>query len=352
MWKNFDGHARTREESWLYLATLKWSDWKPSGITLHNTAAPTLEQWAESGPKHDARIRNLESYYEGELGWHAGPHWFISRSFINWFSNPLLPGVHSRCFNSTRFGIEMVGDYNTEEFNSGDGAQVRDNAVFWIAALNNRFGFKAEDLTFHVECKQDNHDCPGRKVVKADVIARVVAEMARQKGLPAPERINRAGEPVAPPTPAPVETGHLGETVKPDRPVLFRVQGKMSTFGGPRDTGMSDSEGLAVYQGGADQLVQHLGADFLLPGSHGGLGHRLNPEKFYVACRWPVNKYPFLRDAVAWVGNGKVSERAHAVDWGPNPNTGRVADLSPGLARELGLETDGVCTVTVFEDGK
>lgn len=177
-WAHFEGVALSREQSHARIDALKWTDWKPQGITLHNTAAPTLAQWAESGPNHDARIRNLQNYYENELGWHAGPHFFISRAWINWFSNPLLPGVHSRCWNATRFGIEMVGDFNAEEFNSGDGSLVRDNAVFLIAALNNKFGFKAEDLTFHVECKQDNHDCPGHKVVKSDVIRRVKIAMA------------------------------------------------------------------------------------------------------------------------------------------------------------------------------
>jgi hypothetical protein len=162
MWKNFEGIARTREQTLERINTLQWTDWRPQGITLHNTALPTLAQWAETGAAHDARIRNLQSFYE-DKGWHAGPHWFVSRNWINWFSNPLLPGVHSRCFNKTRFGIEMVGDYNKEEFNSGDGAMVRDNAVFLIAALNLKFNFDPGDLTFHVECKQDNHDCPGRK---------------------------------------------------------------------------------------------------------------------------------------------------------------------------------------------
>lgn len=191
MWSHFEGNsphcgARTRAESAAHLATIKWVFWAPKGITLHNTAAPTLKQWAESGPAHDARIRNLQHYYERELGWHSGPHFFISRNFINWFSNPLLPGVHSRCWNRTHFGIEMVGDYATEPFNEGDGALVRDNAVFWIATLNLRFGFKAEDITFHKECKRDHHDCPGRNVVKADVIARVKKQM---------DQLSKAGQP-------------------------------------------------------------------------------------------------------------------------------------------------------------
>ena len=184
MWDNFEGLARTREQTLARINALQWTDWRPQGITLHNTAAPTLEQWAETGPRHDARIRNLQSFYENDKGWHAGPHWFVSRNWINWFSDPLRPGVHSRCFNATRFGIEMVGDYDQEEFNAGDGALVRDNAIFLIAALNLKFDFDPDDLKFHVECKKDNHDCPGRKVVKAEVISRVRAMMAALKSEP------------------------------------------------------------------------------------------------------------------------------------------------------------------------
>ena len=184
MWNNFEGLARTREQTLARINALQWTDWRPQGITLHNTAAPTLAQWAETGPRHDARISNLQSYYENDKGWHAGPHWFVSRNWINWFSDPLRPGVHSRCFNATRFGIEMVGDFDQEEFNSGDGALVRDNAVFLIAALNLKFDFDPDDLKFHVECKKDNHDCPGKKVVKAEVISRVRAMMAALKSEP------------------------------------------------------------------------------------------------------------------------------------------------------------------------
>ena len=44
--------------------------------------------------------------------------------------------------------------------------------------------------------------------------------------------------------------------------------------------------------------------------------------------------------------NGK-SELAKPVDWGPNQNTGRVADLSPHLARVLELDTDDECQVEI-----
>ena len=177
-WKNFDPTPYSRVAFAARVAALQWTDWKPSGVTLHNTAGPTLAQWAESGPNHDARIRNLESYYEQQLGWHAGPHLFISRNWINGFSNILEPGVHASCFNRTHIGIEMVGDFNVEEFETGDGALVRDNTIFAVVTLMKKLGLNPRtDLNFHIQCAADNHDCPGKNVNRALMIERVAAAM-------------------------------------------------------------------------------------------------------------------------------------------------------------------------------
>lgn len=141
----------------------------------------------------------------------------------------------------------------------------------------------------------------------------------------------------------------------PLRNIAFHVAGKMSTFGGPRDTGVSSNEGLALYSD-ALQMVKYLGGDWVLTaaqaGAH-GLARRLNPAKPYLACRWPTDRYAFLRTATIWVENASGKKvAARAVDWGPNVNTSRAADLSPGLATALGLNTDDYCAVTVYEDGK
>lgn len=197
MWSDFSGKAYSKADIGKRIEELKWTTWKPIGITLHNTAAPTLAQWAESGLNHAARIRNLQSYYE-RLGWSGGPHWFISREWFNEFSNPLRRGVHSPGFNAGYLGIEMVGDFSREPFSTGDGAKVRDNSVHLMALLCNKFGFDpVKDIKLHKEDPRTDHDCPGKLVNKADVIARVVAEMARLKGeAPAPA-------PVPPPPTAP-----------------------------------------------------------------------------------------------------------------------------------------------------
>src|SRR5262245_24983281 len=114
--------------------------------------------------------------------------------------------------------------------------------------------------------------------------------------------------------------------------ILFRVEGKMSTFGGPRDTGMSATEGLALFTE-ADLKNPKYSYLFLPtpPPGTAGLGRRLNPDKYYFACRWNYNDTPreFLKRTLARVENplnGRAVD-ARPVDWGPHISTGRVADL-------------------------
>jgi len=142
------------------------------------------------------------------------------------------------------------------------------------------------------------------------------------------------------------------QTIQPVEEILFRVEGKMSTFGGPRDTGMSADEGLALFTPAdlQDPKYSYLFLPTPPPGTT-GLGRRLNPDKYYFACRWNYNDTPreFLKRALARVenpANGRAAD-ARPVDWGPNISTGRVADLSPGLAAALGLQTDDVVRITI-----
>jgi hypothetical protein len=142
------------------------------------------------------------------------------------------------------------------------------------------------------------------------------------------------------------------QTIQPVEEILFRVEGKMSTFGGPKDTGMSADEGLALFTPAdlQDPKYSYLFLPTPPPGTT-GLGRRLDPEKHYFACRWNYNETPreFLRRALARVenpANGRAAD-ARPVDWGPHVSTGRVADLSPGLATALGLQTDDVVRITI-----
>jgi hypothetical protein len=129
--------------------------------------------------------------------------------------------------------------------------------------------------------------------------------------------------------------------------IKFKVEGKMSTFGGPKDAGVGPDEGLALVE--EDEMSLY--PDFFLGEAEAhapGLARRLNPDKFYVACRWPSDlSRKFLQLATVQVSAAGKSADARAVDKGPSLSTGRAADLSPGLATFLGLETDDQCVITV-----
>ena len=121
--------------------------------------------------------------------------------------------------------------------------------------------------------------------------------------------------------------------------------GKCSWFGGPNDTGVSPSEGLAF-------IYEYDEAPYLFldeqPEGTSGLARRLNPEKFYIACRWNYDATP--KTMLADHGSHQAMVRvkgskggwffALPADWGPHEETDRVADISPGLMNKLGIKTD------------
>jgi N-acetylmuramoyl-L-alanine amidase len=130
----------------------------------------------------------------------------------------------------------------------------------------------------------------------------------------------------------------------PDLPseALFKARGKVSNFGGPNDTGVAPDEGLAFITK-VDQAPK-LFLPNQPPGTT-GLARRLNPVSHYIACRWDYS----ITSKNMLLGEGKALVRApmtnrwflaRPADWGPHSNTGRVADISPGLMAELGIQTD------------
>jgi N-acetylmuramoyl-L-alanine amidase len=140
------------------------------------------------------------------------------------------------------------------------------------------------------------------------------------------------------------------EDITPEPPppaALFSAKGKCSYFGGPDDEGVDEDEGLAfIYE---VEQAPHL----FLPETDDteglGLARRLNPFVHYVACRWSYDVTPkeTLLEHMALITATKtgISLTAFPADWGPHQDTGRVADLSPGLMEDLGIETDDEVTV-------
>ncbi len=171
-WRGIIGRSFSQAEFAAYISTLHWTGWRPQFIVLHNTGAPNLTQRPQGLTLQ--HIRNLEGYYRDTQHWSAGPHLFIDDKQIWAFSPLTAPGVHSPSWNSISIGIEMLGDYAVDAFDSGRGAQVRDNAVSAIATLSASLGLDPHSMKLHKEDKKTTHDCPGKNVHKDDVIGRVV----------------------------------------------------------------------------------------------------------------------------------------------------------------------------------
>lgn len=317
-WSDFTGVAYTRDAFVKRMDSLNWTgSFQPKGIILHNTAAPTLAQWAESGAAHDARLQNLKSYYQG-LGWHAGPHWFVSRDFINEFMKPTVTGVHSPSYNSTHFGIEMVGDYSKEAFNSGDGAKVRDNAIFLMAYLCRRFGWNpAGVIKLHKEDPKTTHDCPGKLVVKSDIIQRVSAAMGQ------------------------IDSG--GTT--PDDGLKWQLGIKASYFGGGSESSGTTAYGLTVN--GDTRIGAALPYRFTSPPPM----LKVRSCKTGLVVDVPViDRGPWMLTDPYWeTGARPIAETSTIIPSGPNAgrrSNGAGIDVTPATLKALGLSTkDGIYLV-------
>src|SRR6185436_15267520 len=126
-----------------------------------------------------------------------------------------------------------------------------------------------------------------------------------------------------------------------------RLTGKCSWFGGPLDRGVAPDEGLA--------FISHVSEAPLLflveqPAGTTGLARRLNSQINYIACRWDYDETPkkMLLRQLAMVRAHRTGNviLCFPADWGPHEDTGRVADVSLGAMRRLGILTDDVVDVS------
>src|SRR5260370_20380121 len=90
----------------------------------------------------------------------AGRHLFVDNHLI-WAFTPLTtPGVHSPSWNGISWGVEMVGDYATEDFDQGLGAAVAANAVKALATLHMLIGLAPTTPKLHKEDTATTHRSP------------------------------------------------------------------------------------------------------------------------------------------------------------------------------------------------
>ena len=100
---------------------------------------------------------------------------------------------------------------------------------------------------------------------------------------------------------APAETRDIFNTLPKEGPV---IRGKIETWGGPNDTGVTPAEGLSLVS--QEDLPAF--KDYFLPvqplGTT-GLARRLNPKSFYVSARWDYSRHSrsFLRTHKVMVSN-------------------------------------------------
>lgn len=168
-WKPIVGLSFSHENFDAYCHQLQWTSWRPSFVVLHNTGSPTLAQ--RSSGFTAQHIKDLVTYYRDEKGWSAGPHLFIDDRQI-WVFTPLnMSGVHSPSWNKLSIGVEMLGNYQTENFTSGRGLKVRKNTIAALVTLHSILGLSPETLKLHKEDENTTHDdCPGKNVLKSTII--------------------------------------------------------------------------------------------------------------------------------------------------------------------------------------
>lgn len=195
-----------------YVMSVDFSRWRPSLIVWHNTAAPTLSQWKKSAEADRAagrvpgitRINNLQTYYRDQRGWSSGPHAFVADDGVWIFTSLNVKGTHSPSWNGMSIGIEMIGDFDVEDDETGAGLLVRKNTVALTAILCEKLGLDpAVCVRLHKEDPRTTHDCPGKNISrdKNDMIGEV-REFMGHAGEHVDERSNdarRAGKVDVPP---------------------------------------------------------------------------------------------------------------------------------------------------------
>ena len=179
-WKGIVGESFSPERFDAYCHSLQWSAWRPSFVVLHNTANPSLAQRPDGLTRQ--HLASLEAFYRDVKGWKAGPHLFIDDRQI-WVFTPLtVSGTHSPSWNKLAFGVEMLGDFASEDFAKGRGLAVRKNTVAALATLHAVLGLDARGLRLHKEDPLTTHGCPGKNVRKSEVVKEIADLIAARHG--------------------------------------------------------------------------------------------------------------------------------------------------------------------------
>jgi hypothetical protein len=148
-----------------YVSKLEVPSWC-KGITLHHTGAPSLAQRPKGFLMQ--HIENLRHFYRDELKWSAGPHLFIDEDEIFGMCDLRVKGVHAVSFNRKSIGIEVLGNYDSEDPLAGRGLGCWTTAAAAVRVLLDWLDLDPGEQTilFHRDDPTTKKSCPGTKVKK------------------------------------------------------------------------------------------------------------------------------------------------------------------------------------------
>ena len=145
----------------------------PTGARTRNGTATGPRKWW---------LQNLAELLRSASGWNAGPHaLLVCPDGIGLFTPFTQHGTHSPAWNAITWGIETVGEFESEPF--ADGSKT--NLIAVLGILHARIGLNPADykfgvrgIHFHKEDPITTHKtCPGKNMVKAELVADVVSFM-------------------------------------------------------------------------------------------------------------------------------------------------------------------------------
>ena len=132
------------------------------GVVIHHTWKPTGADW-----RGVTSILSLARYYQTK-GWTAGPHLFICTDAPNPHNNGIFQmtplnvrGIHAGRFNSSHWGIEVVGNFDLAPWNQEQTATTVNAAAALLLWRNLPANYAT--IRGHRETGSPK-TCPGRMV--------------------------------------------------------------------------------------------------------------------------------------------------------------------------------------------
>lgn len=147
-----------------------------NAICLHHTAAPSLQMRPKGLLMQ--HIHNMKDGYVAK-GWKSGPHLYIDEDQIYAMTPLSEKGVHAVSFNSRAIGIEVLGDYDSEDPFTGRGLQCWHLAAKTTHLLLKWLNLPINEnvVLFHRDDPKTSKTCPGTKIDKKWFIDLMYREM-------------------------------------------------------------------------------------------------------------------------------------------------------------------------------